>query len=71
LLLQDIGEIKEFNTAINWGKKKCRCLYKHGRMLDLMRQKIGEELVRPAVTRFATSYLTLASMYKHKNGLEL
>ena len=37
LLLQDIGEIKEFNTAINWGKKVCRFLYKHGRILDLMR----------------------------------
>ncbi|XP_066373047.1 uncharacterized protein [Miscanthus floridulus] len=69
LLLQDIGEIKEFNTAINWGKKVCRFLYKHVRILDLMRQKIGGDLVRPAVTRFATSYLTLASMYKHKNGL--
>ncbi|XP_066323230.1 uncharacterized protein [Miscanthus floridulus] len=69
LLLQDIGEIKEFNTAINWGKKVCRFLYKHGRILDLMRQKICGDLVRPVVTRFATSYLTLASMYKHKNGL--
>jgi hypothetical protein len=69
LLLQDIGEIKKFNTPINWGKKVCRFLYKHGRILDLMRQKIGGDLVRPAVTRFATSYLTLASMYKHKNGL--
>ncbi|CAD6341298.1 unnamed protein product [Miscanthus lutarioriparius] len=61
LLLQDIGEIKEFNTAINWGKKVCRFLYKHGRILDLTRQKIGGDLVRPAVTRFATSYLTLAN----------
>ena len=69
LLLQDIDEIKESNTAINWGKKVCRFLYKHGRILDLMRQKIGGDLVRPVVTRFATSYLTLASMYKHKNGL--
>jgi hypothetical protein len=34
-----------------------------------MRQKIGGDLMRPAVTRFATSYLTLASMYKHNNGL--
>jgi len=50
-------------------KKVSRFLYKHGRLLDLMRQKIGGDLVRPAVTRFATSYLTLASMYKHKNGL--
>jgi hypothetical protein len=70
LLLQDIGEIKEFNTAINWCKKVCRFLYKHGRILDLMRQKIGGDLMRPAVTRFATSYLTLASMYKAQEWLE-
>ncbi|XP_066365495.1 uncharacterized protein [Miscanthus floridulus] len=69
LLLQDIGEIKEFNTVINSSKNVSRFLYKHGRILDLMRQKIGGDLVRPAVTRFATSYLTLASMYKNKQGL--
>jgi hypothetical protein len=35
-----------------------------------MREKLGEDLVRPGVTRFATSFLTLASMYKHKNRLQ-
>jgi hypothetical protein len=69
LLLQDIGEIKELNTIINSAKKVSRFLYKHGRILNIMRQQIGGDLVRPAVTRFATSYLTLASMYKNKNGL--
>jgi hypothetical protein len=34
-----------------------------------MRHKIGEDLVRPAVTHFATSILTLASMHKRRNGL--
>jgi hypothetical protein len=34
-----------------------------------MMKKIGEDLVRPAVTRFATLFLTLASMYEHKQGL--
>jgi len=50
LLLQDIGEIKQFNITINSAKKVSRFLYKHGRLLDLMRQKIGGDLVRPAVT---------------------
>ncbi|XP_066316229.1 uncharacterized protein [Miscanthus floridulus] len=69
LLLQDIGEIKELNTVINSAKKVSRFLYKHGRILNLMKQQIGGDLVRPVVTQFATSYLTLASMYKNKNGL--
>ncbi|CAD6225607.1 unnamed protein product [Miscanthus lutarioriparius] len=33
-----------------------------------MAQKIGD-LVRPAVTRFATSFLTLASLHKNRSGL--
>ena len=34
-----------------------------------MRNKIGGDLVRPAVTRFATSFLTLASLHKNRSGL--
>jgi hypothetical protein len=35
-----------------------------------MREKIGgRDLVRPADTRFATSVLTLESLYKHKDAL--
>ncbi|CAD6264128.1 unnamed protein product [Miscanthus lutarioriparius] len=66
LMMEDIGKIPEFSYCINSTKKVCRFLYKHGRILDLMREKIGGDLVRPAVTRFATSYLTLASMHKNK-----
>ena len=69
LLLEDIGKIKEFSTCINMAKKVTRFVYKHGRVLDLMRDKIGGDLVRPGVTRFATSFLTLASMHRHKNAL--
>ena len=70
LMLEDIGKINEFNTCINHAKKVTRFVYKHGRILDMMRGKIGGDLVRPAVTRFATSFLTLASMQKNKQGLK-
>jgi hypothetical protein len=70
LMLEDIGKISEFETCISWARKVTRFIYKHGRILDLMRQKIGGDLVRPAVTRFATSFLTLASMHRHKQGLK-
>jgi hypothetical protein len=69
LLLKDIGKIKEFNTCINMAKKVSRFIYKYGRIHNLMRENIGGDLFRPGVTRFATSFLTLASMHKHKNGL--
>jgi len=36
-----------------------------------MREKTGgADLVRPAATRFATSFLTLKSLYKHKEALK-
>jgi hypothetical protein len=69
LLLEDIGKIKEFNSCINMVKKVSRFIYKHGRIHNLMRDKIGEDLVRSGVTRFATSFLTFAIMHRHKNGL--
>jgi hypothetical protein len=50
-------------------KKVSRFIYKHGRIHNLMRDKIGGDLVRPGVTRFATLFLTLASMHRHRNGL--
>jgi hypothetical protein len=70
LLLEDIGKIKSFITCMNQAKKVSRFLYKHGRLHSLMRDKIGGDLVRPGITRFATSFLTLASMHKLKNGLK-
>jgi hypothetical protein len=69
LLLEDLGKIKEFHKCIDSAKKVCRFIYKHGRLLDQMRDKLGGDLVRPVVTRFATSFLTLASMHRHKQGL--
>ncbi|XP_039840065.1 uncharacterized protein LOC120699998 [Panicum virgatum] len=70
LMMHDIGQIKEFNTTINMAKKLSRFLYKHGRLLEFMRKKIDGDLVRPVVTRFATSYLTLASMLQKRQGLK-
>jgi hypothetical protein len=69
LLLEDLGKIKEFHKCIDSAKKVCRFIYKHGRLLDQMRDKLEGDLVRPVVTRFATSFLTLASMHRHKQGL--
>ncbi|KAK3157375.1 hypothetical protein QOZ80_2AG0120640 [Eleusine coracana subsp. coracana] len=34
-----------------------------------MREMLGGDLLRPAVTCFATTFLTLASIHRHKQGL--
>lgn len=38
LLLEDLGKIKEFHRCIDQAKKVCRFIYKHGRLLDQMRE---------------------------------
>ena len=43
-------------------------IYRHGKLLDATREKIGDDLVRHAVTRFATTFLTFQSIYKHKQA---
>lgn len=70
LMMEDIGKIHTFNKCITDAKLVTRFIYKHGKILDAMRTKIGGDLVRPAVTHFATSFLTLSSMYRHRNGLK-
>jgi hypothetical protein len=41
------------------------------KILSSMREKTGgADLVRPAATRFATAFLTLKSLYKHKDALK-
>jgi hypothetical protein len=47
LRLEDIEKIKEFNSCINMTKKVSRFIYKHGRIHNLMREKICGDLVKP------------------------
>jgi len=68
-MLEDIGKIGEFKKCISHARQVTAFIYRHGKLLDATRAKIGGDLVRPAVTRFATSFLTLQSIYKHKQAL--
>jgi len=65
LMLEEIGNLKEFKKPIARAKRVTTFIYKHGRILSLMREKTGADPVRPAATQFATSFLTLKSLYKH------
>ncbi|KAG6508407.1 hypothetical protein ZIOFF_033781 [Zingiber officinale] len=71
LMLEDIAKLKIFSDTIEHAKMVVKFLYGHGTILSLMRKYTnGKEILRPAVTRFATSFLTLQSMYKVKRPLE-
>jgi hypothetical protein len=70
LMLEDIGKLKAFKKPIARGRRVTTFIYRHGRLLALMRKATGnEDLVRPAATRFATSCLALKSLVKHKQAL--
>jgi hypothetical protein len=70
-MLEDIGNLPEFKKPIARARRVTTFIYRHGRILSAMREKTGgADLVRPAATRFATAFLTLKSLYKHKDALK-
>lgn len=70
LMLKDIGKLKEFKNPIARAKRVTTFIYRHGRLLSAMREKTsGKNLLRPAATRFATTYLTLKSNYSQRDEL--
>ncbi|XP_075663226.1 uncharacterized protein LOC142632767 [Castanea sativa] len=73
-MLENIANPKWFplvDEAIKKAKKITKFIYNHGVVLDLMRQDFtnGRELCRPAITRFATNFLSLQSMLRFKKEL--
>ncbi|XP_051118113.1 uncharacterized protein LOC127242576 [Andrographis paniculata] len=70
LMLEDIGKMNEFKPYIQKARDVTTFIYRHGRILSAMREKTnGRDPVRPATTRFATAFLTLQSLNKHRNEL--
>ncbi|XP_038685776.1 uncharacterized protein LOC119985557 [Tripterygium wilfordii] len=70
LMLEDISKIKVFEKTIKSAKNVVKYIYGHSWVLALMRfHTKNQEIIRPAVTRFATSFLTLQSLYKQKQPL--
>ncbi|XP_050290083.1 uncharacterized protein LOC126728272 [Quercus robur] len=74
LMLENIANPRWFpliDEAIKKEKKITKFIYNHGVVLDLMRQDFtnGRELCRPAITRFATNFLSLQSMLRFKKEL--
>ena len=71
LMLEDIGNLKEFKKTITRARGVANFIYRHGRILSAMREKTnGKEIVRPSATRFATAYLSLKSLYTLKDPLK-
>ncbi|XP_058005412.1 uncharacterized protein LOC110632845 [Hevea brasiliensis] len=70
LMLEDIGKILKIHNAIKRAVTLNGYIYIRPGVVNMLRRFTGErELIRPAVTRFATAFLTLQRIHKHKVNL--
>ena len=70
LMLEDIGKANVHDTTLARARQVVKFIYEHTWVLSLMRTFTkNHELLRPVITRFATSFLTLQSLYKQKQAL--
>ncbi|GAB2299395.1 hypothetical protein Dimus_038560 [Dionaea muscipula] len=71
LMLEDLDKkVKVHNVTISKAKKITAFIYSRTLLLTWMKEFTkGRELIRPAMTRFATSYLTLRSLDEQKGPL--
>lgn len=59
-ILKYFTNVREFGNLIDWCKDVTTFIYNHVRILEVMRKYTKRrELLRPAVTRFATVFLTM------------
>lgn len=71
-MLEGIAKLKRFNNTIDQAKALTIFIYAHHTTLALMRKFTKKcDIIRPGVTRFASSLLTLQSLYEKKNELRV
>ena len=71
LIIEDIGKKPWINKVIQTARKITLFIYNHNWVIALMKTKTdGHELLRPDIIRFATNYIALESLYKHRVGLQ-
>ena len=60
LMLEDIGKIDWVKNTVDHAKSITKFIYNHSWILSLMRRHTrGRDIIRTAITRFATHFLTL------------
>ena len=69
-MLEDIGKLNVHATTLSRARQVVKFIYGHTWVLSLMRTFTkNHELLHPTITRFATAFLTLQSLYKQKQAL--
>ncbi|KAL7254344.1 hypothetical protein ACSBR1_008695 [Camellia fascicularis] len=71
LMLEDIGKKKSMAKVLDCAKVIARFIYNSNWVVDFMKRFAGDrELLRPVITHFATNFITLESIVKHKIALQ-
>ncbi|XP_054778212.1 uncharacterized protein LOC129286226 [Prosopis cineraria] len=71
LILKDIASLPHVSDLASKASKITIFVYNHTVFLLWLRKRQGwREIVRPRATRFASTFITLQSIYKHKNDLQ-
>jgi hypothetical protein len=71
LMLEDMGKLDWIKETIDLVRSITKFIYNHASVLSMMRQFTGDkELVRPAITRFATSFISLQSLLNSRWELQ-
>ncbi|KAM0962421.1 hypothetical protein PS2_021326 [Malus domestica] len=71
-MLEDFLRIRCVAECMETGQKVTKLIYNHVWLLNFMKSDFtqGKELLRPSITRFASSFATLQSLLDHKTGLK-
>ncbi|MQM02666.1 hypothetical protein Taro_035441 [Colocasia esculenta] len=70
LTLKEIGQLHQVKHVVEAAQNITRYIYNHTIVLRWMRDYCGGEILWPAITRFATNYIALDSLLKHRDGLK-
>ncbi|XP_054793192.1 uncharacterized protein LOC129298780 [Prosopis cineraria] len=71
LTLKDIASLDNVSALTTKASKITVFVYNHMIFLSWLRKRSGwKEIVRPGATRFATTFITLHSIYMHKHELQ-
>lgn len=70
-MLEEFVKLNRVGDCIEKGQKITKLIYNSAWLYNLMKKEYtkGEELLRPSITRYASSFTTLLSLLHHRVGL--
>ncbi|XP_025828707.1 uncharacterized protein LOC112903695 [Panicum hallii] len=72
VVLEGIRKMRKFKNTLDSAKSLTIFIYAHHKTLSVMRKFTKKrDIVRPGVTRFASTFLTLQSLYEKKDQLRM